>query len=188
MTGRIENALDHIFGVGRDVDVTGDAFHHRHRLAAQGADDVEFVDVGQRRHGGEEIRRMRADRIGDRHRLLLGGGFEINGAHVARRDQVDAGLARSAQHDAAAAHIGEAGAGKQRVVDAGGNVRRAVGGMLQVYRQLAQVGVVVLEHDLLYRRLLRRHLDRRMQAIESLVQRAQQAALVGVERGGKASP
>ena len=80
---------------------------------------------------------MRADRIGDRHRLLAGGAVEIDGAHVARRDQIDAGLPRAAQHDAAAADIGEAGAGKQRVIDAGGNIRRAVGAVLQMHRQRA---------------------------------------------------
>ncbi len=116
------------------------------------------------------------------------GGFEIDGAHIARRDQVDAGLPRSAQHDAAAAHIGEAGAGKQRVVDAGGNVGRAVGGVLQMYRQLAQVGIVVLEHDLLHRRLLRRHFDGRMQAVEPRREGGQQTALVGVERAGEPRP
>ena len=163
MAGRIEIALDDIFGVGRHVDVVGDAFDHRHRLAAHGADHVEFVDAGQRHHGGEVIGRMRADRVGDRHRLLARGAFQINRAHVARRDQVDAGLARAAQHDAAAADIGEAGAGKQRVIDAGGNVRRAVGAVLQMHRQRGEIGLVVLEHDLLHRRLLRRHLDRRMQ-------------------------
>ncbi len=46
MPGRIEKAFDHIFGVGRDMDVAGDAFHHRHRLPAHGADDVELVHAG----------------------------------------------------------------------------------------------------------------------------------------------
>ena len=128
---------------------------------------------------------MRADRVGDRHRLVAGGAFEINGAHVAWRDQVDAGVAFAAQHDAAAAHIGEARAGKQCVIDAGGNVRCAVGAMLQMHRQRGEVSFVLLEHDLLHRRLLRRHPDGRLQAIEALVDRAQKIALVGAERGGE---
>ena len=94
---------------------------------------------------------MRADRVGDRHRLVACGGFQINGAHVARRDQIDTGLPRAAQHDAAAAHVGVAGVGKHRIVDAGGNVRRAVGAVLQVHRQRGEIGIVVFEHDLLHR-------------------------------------
>ena len=114
---------------------------------------------------------MRADRVSDRHRLVARGGLEIDGAHVARRDQVDAGLPRPAQHDAAAADIGEPGAGKQREVDAGGNIRRAVGAVLQMHRQRAEIGVVALEHHLLHRRLLRRHRHRRMQCLEALAER-----------------
>jgi hypothetical protein len=49
--------------------------HFRRRLPAHGADDGELVDRGQRHHRGEEIRRVRADRVGDRHRLLARGGF-----------------------------------------------------------------------------------------------------------------
>ena len=38
MAGGIQKALDDVFGIGRHIDVAGDAFHHRHRLAAQRAD------------------------------------------------------------------------------------------------------------------------------------------------------
>ena len=182
MPGRIEIALEHVFGIGRHENIVGHALHHRHRRTAHGADDVELVDVRQRAHGGQKIRRMRADRVGDRHLLLARRGIEIDRAHVARRDQVDAGLARPAQHDAAATHIGEAGVGKQRVVDARGDVRRAVGAVLQMRRQRAQVRLVALEHDLLHRRLLRRHFRRRQRLRQPLLQRAEQAALVGIER------
>jgi hypothetical protein len=45
-------------------------------------------------------------------------------------------------------------AGKPRVVDASGNVGRAVVAVLQVHRQRGEVGVVLLEYDLLHWGLL----------------------------------
>ena len=119
---------------------------------------------------------MQADRVGDRQWLLARDRVEIDGAQIARRDEVDAGLARAAQHDAAASDIGEAAAWEQREIEAGGNIGRTVLPVLDMRRQRAEVGGIAGKHDLVNGRLLRRHLDRRLRPLQPLLQRGEQAA------------
>jgi hypothetical protein len=181
----IEITLQHVFGVGRHVDVAGNAFDDRHRRAAQRPQHLKLVHRrvhADRRH---EIARRRADHIGDRRLLALRHRFEIDRPGIARRDHIDAGGARSAQHDAAAADVVMAGVAELHDVEAGGNVGRAVFAVLQMHRQRAEIGLLALQHHLLHRGVRRRDLHRLVRTGETLRDRREQPCLVGVERKRK---
>ena len=66
----IDQALDHDLGVGRHVEVDGDALDHRHRPAGEPAGDAELVEIDvELLRAGEHHHRRRADHDRDRHRL-----------------------------------------------------------------------------------------------------------------------
>jgi len=153
----VDIAFEHQFGVGRNADIDGDAFHHRHRRAAHRTDHVELVHRCHRGDGGEKIGGVAADREGDGHALAPGDRGVVERAQIARGVEVDAGGARAAQHQAPATNIGEARLRIARVVDAGRDIRCAVEPVLQVHGQRGQIGIVAGEHDLVHRRLRGRH-------------------------------
>ena len=152
----IEIALQHVFGVGRNVDVVGDAFDDRHWLAAQRAQYLQFVDRRIHTDRRHEIARRRADHIGDRRLFSFRHRFQKDRAGVARRDHVDAGGARAAQHDATAADVGVAAVAELHDIEAGRDIRRAVLAVLQMHRQCTEVRCLAFQHNLLNRRVLGR--------------------------------
>ena len=81
---------------------------HRERRVAQRRDQPELVDR-QPHDGGDVIDRMRADHEAHRQRLSGRGARLVDRPQVARRDEIDAGLAAAAQHQPAHADIGPAG-------------------------------------------------------------------------------
>ena len=99
------------------------------------------------------IDRVGADDEAHRQRPAFGGARLVERAQVARRDEVDAGLAAAAQHQPAYPHIGPAGAGIERVVDRSGDVGRAVEPVLEMHRERREVGRLAGLHHLLHRRL-----------------------------------
>ena len=184
----VEIALQHVFGVGRHPNVVRYTFDDRYGLAAHRAEHCQLVNVGQRHHGADVVGRVRADHVGHRQRLLARHRLKIDGAQIARRDQVDAGLARPAQHDAAAADIGAARIAELRKIEAGGYIGRTVRAVLQVYRQAAEIRLIVAMHDPLDRRIRRRQLDRRDGIGEALLQHRQKVALFRFERQRQPAP
>ena len=157
MAARIEIALQHPFGIGRHADVVGHALDHRQRRVAQRRDQAKLVDG--KPHGRRHvIDRMRADHEAHRQRRAARGARLIERAQVARRHEVDAGLAPAAQHQPADADIGPAGPAVDHIVDRRRNIGTAVGAVLEMHRQRGQVGIIG-EHDLLHRRLGTRYFD-----------------------------
>ena len=49
---RIDQALDHDLGIGRHVEIDGDAFHRADRLAGERAGDAHLVHVDRRASAG----------------------------------------------------------------------------------------------------------------------------------------
>jgi len=85
-------------------------------------------------------------------------GF-IDRLEIAWRHQIDSGLLARAQHQPSQADIGPAGFGIDDVVDRGGYVGAAVGAVLEMHRQLSDVGVIAGQNHLLARRLGARDID-----------------------------
>ena len=113
MSALVEVAFQHQLGIGRNLDVDGDAFDHRHRRAAHRADHLKLVHRRGRCDRREKIGRMAADREGDRRALAPRDRGLIERAQIARGVEVNAGGARAAQHHPAATDIGDADCGSR---------------------------------------------------------------------------
>ncbi len=121
---------------------------------------------------------MGADHEAHRQRLAGCRVGLVDRAQIARRNQIDAGLAPPAQHQPAHAHIGEARARIDDEIDRGRDVGPAVGAVAEVDRELGEVGLVAGEHHLLHGRLRPRHLEHlRLVAQPALDFRHQRARL-----------
>ena len=180
----VEIALDDDLGVGRRQHIVGDAAHHRHRLAPQGGDDAELVDrhlAGRR----QVVERVRADREADRQPLAALEAAEVDILQVGGVGEVGAQLAPPAQHQPPAADIGLSGRRVGRKVDAGRDIGAAVELVLDMERQPRQVDVVAFAHDLVHRRMLRRHLDDRLRVAHAAHEFMRDLALANAKRRGQ---
>jgi len=91
---RHDDTLQHHLRLGGYHQVVGPALDRPHALAQERARDGQFVKPHARGDGrGEEDRRMDAVEEGDRHRLVLGAIFVVDGAGMARHHDHAGGVA-----------------------------------------------------------------------------------------------
>jgi len=158
IAARIEIALDDEFGVGRHADIVGDAFDHRQRRVAQLCDQLQLVARHAHRRR-DMIDRMRADDEAHRQSLAARLRRDVDRAQIARRVEIDAGLALAAQHQAPQPRIDEAGLRIDREIDRGRDIGAAILPMLQMDGQGGDIDLIAGQHHLLHRRSLRWNLD-----------------------------
>ena len=127
---RIDQAFDHAFGIGRNVEIDGDAFDGADRLAGKRAGDRHLVAIDrQLLRPGEQHHRRAADDDGDRHRRLQ--------LAMLLPMQIAAGAARPRRHAHAepvgrfqlrpvGAHVADAGFGILGDAERGGEIGRGV--------------------------------------------------------------
>jgi len=94
---------------------------------------------------------MRSNGKGYRQLLAAPDRCKIDGAQVARRVEVDAGLVRAAQHDAAHTGVGDPVSRIDAVIYRRGDIGRAIIGMLQVSGHFGEISVRAREYDFLHR-------------------------------------
>ena len=159
---RIDQPLDHDFGIGRHVEIDGDAFHGADRLAGERAGDAHLVHVdGELLRAGEDHDRRAADDDRDRHRrlqlavlqpvLIAAGAADPRGhAHAEPVGGFEPAAVGAHVLDAALRVLGDAERGGEigRGVEAGRRDRHRQ--ELQAAVRLLQV--VALDDDLLARR------------------------------------
>ncbi len=167
MAARIEIAFDDVFGIGRHADVTGDAFHHVKRRAAQARDETELVDRHAHRCR-DHVDGMRAHGERDRQLLAARRMRFIDRAQIAGADEIDAGLVLAAQHQPADADIGHAGLAVAHIIDRSGDIRRAIEPVGKMHRQRGEIDLIAREHDFLHRRVGARDLDQLGLVLEAL--------------------
>src|SRR5262249_15632250 len=96
---------------------------------------------------------MRAEREGDRQSLATGHARRVQTLEIGRRRDIRAGLVTVAQAQAPAADVATAADRIDRVVDGGTDVAAAVKRMLGMERELGEVNVAPVDHDLMNRRI-----------------------------------
>ena len=149
-------AFDDDLGARRHLEIADAAARDPVRLAEQPADDLELPHV--RRigvdHRAHVVQRMRSDgdRRGQRFSALLGAALEL--VHAAARMQRKAEAVLALEHQPVKAGGVDAGDRVARRNLAGGDVGPAVDRELQRDRQLRQVDVVALDHDVMPGRVL----------------------------------
>ena len=155
---RRDEALDDDLGMGRYLEVVGLAGDHLERLAAQAAGDAELV-AAHPSHRRERHGRITPDHDGAGRRSPLLFVLHDVWVHVAPGvAQKDAVLPRPLLHQPIRPHVALAGLGILRDHARRGDVGR---GILapgpDAERELRDVGLVALQHDVLHRAAIHAH-------------------------------
>ena len=185
MAPLVEIALEDVFGVGRHADVVGDAFHHRQRRVAQASRRCRAhrpATASRRRHDRSDARRPRSS-----------PAWACPPRHWPRRSPCRSlGATRSTPVSCCERSISrrrptlvQPVLGSIDIVDRGGDIRPAVGAVLQMHRQLGDVGVVAGQHHRLAGRLGARHLENLGLVAEPPLDFLQQLVRLDAERRGE---
>ena len=157
----VQKALEHHFGVGRNLDVVGHALDQRHRLAAERADLLDLV--ARPPHARAHlVQRVGADGERDGQLFAACNHFFVDALEVRRRGDVGARLELVAKTQPPGTHIRVARVRVDGVIDAAGQIHAAVELVLGMKRQLREVHVVAGDNHFMDRRFVRRHLDNRL--------------------------